>query len=111
MNAWDFLDRQINRLPGWPSERQFVTGMLFALAWGLLQMAVTNGTLWNVELFKIILQAVIIGAIIGSVVAFHFAANKHERDEPVPARIVNDERSPVPVEDAAPAPAAGSDRP
>lgn len=75
---WDFLDRCMDRLPGWPSERQWVTAMIFVTAWVLLRMAVVNGTLWDVELFKIILQAVIISAIIGSVVAFHFAANRHD---------------------------------
>ena len=96
---WDFLDRQIDRLPGWPSERQFVTCLIFALAWTLLHMAVANGDLWNVELFKIILQAVIIGAIIGAIVAFHFAASKHDAaPQPVPTKIVNSELEPVPVE-------------
>jgi hypothetical protein len=83
MNFYEFVDRQIARLPGWPSERQCVTAALFALAWTMLRMAVVNGTLWEVELFKIILHAVIIGAIIGSVVAFHFAANS-DRSRPPP---------------------------
>lgn len=97
MTIWDFLDRQIARLPGWPTERQLVTGLLFFLAWKLLDMAIENGTLWDVELFKIILQAVVIGAIIGSVVAFHFAANSRH-DEPQPVTVKNPPDQPVPVE-------------
>ena len=84
MNGWEFLDRVMGRLPGWPNERQWVTAMIFATAWTLLRMAVVNGTLWNVELFKIILQAVMISAIIGSVIAFHFSANNRSQGEPAP---------------------------
>lgn len=100
MTFWQFADRQIARLPGWPSERQAVTAALFFLAWKLLDMAIENGTLWDVELFKIILQAVIIGAIIGSVIAFHFAANKQERDgEPLPVQVKQPAGEPVPVQE------------
>jgi phosphate/sulfate permease len=102
MNFWQFVDKQIARLPGWPSERQWVTVMVFGLAYMLLKMAVANGDLWNVELFKIILQAVIISAIIGAVVAFHFTANsKHDRadTEPQPVKIEQPPSEPVPVEE------------
>jgi hypothetical protein len=78
MTFWQFLDRCIDRLPGWPGERQWVTIGIFALAHSMLQMAVANGDLWNVELFKILLQGLIMGALISSVIAFHFAANKHD---------------------------------
>lgn len=57
-------------------ERHFVTLAIFALAVAMLLMARENPGLWDIELFKIILQAVIISGIIGSIIAFHFSANK-----------------------------------
>lgn len=57
-------------------ERQAVTLGIWLLASGLLLMAREDPKVWDIELFKIILQAVIISGIIGSIVAFHFAANK-----------------------------------
>lgn len=79
-NLWEFLDSLVDRLPGWPDERQWVTMGIFLLAYTMLRMAVVNGDLWTVELFKILLQAVVISAIIGSIVAFHFSANKSGMD-------------------------------
>lgn len=58
------------------NERQAVTFAIFALAGGMFLMARENPELWDIELFKIILQAVVISGIIGSIIAFHFAANK-----------------------------------
>lgn len=58
------------------NERQMVTAAVFGLALILLGMARENPSLWDVELFKILLQAVIISGLVGSILAFHFAANK-----------------------------------
>lgn len=97
MNFWQFLDRCIDRLPGWPSERQWVTIGIFSLAYVMLRMAVVNGDLWNVELFKILLQGIIMGALISSVIAFHFAANKQEVERPTGTPV-----DPVSVEEVKP---------
>lgn len=58
------------------NERQGVTIAIFLMAGAMLLMAREDPKLWDVELFTIILQAVIISGIIGSIIAFHFAANK-----------------------------------
>lgn len=72
----------MSRDPWWlkllPSERAWVTISLFALAAMLLLMARENADLWDVELFKIILQAVIISGLLNMVGAFHYAANKSD---------------------------------
>lgn len=57
-------------------ERQAVTAAIFLLAAGMLFMARENPELWEIDLFTIILQAVVISGIIGSILAFHFAANQ-----------------------------------
>lgn len=59
-------------------ERHFVTLAIFLLATGMLLMARENPDLWEIDLFTIILQAVVISGIIGSILAFHFAANKKD---------------------------------
>jgi hypothetical protein len=51
------------------NERQFVTIGLFA-------MARENPALWDVEVFKVIIQAVVLTGLLNMVGAFHFASNK-----------------------------------
>ena len=70
------FDRLIDRLPGWPSERQWVTIGAFFLVLYMLDMARRNADLWNVEVFKVIIQAVSITGLLNMIFAFHFAANK-----------------------------------
>ncbi|HZG44915.1 MAG TPA: hypothetical protein VEZ41_01425 [Allosphingosinicella sp.] len=57
------------------SERQWVTAGLFALAGSMFAMALLQPGLWEVQLFGLLLQAVVISGIIGLVAGFHFAAN------------------------------------
>jgi hypothetical protein len=57
------------------SERQWVTIGLFALATIMFGMALVQPGLWEVQLFGVLLQAVVISGIIGLVAGFHFAAN------------------------------------
>lgn len=77
-NFWQFLDKLVDRLPGWPSERQVVMGLTFILGFKMLSMAVANGDLWNIELFKTLVTVVIVTGCVNMVLAFHFAANKSE---------------------------------
>jgi len=57
-------------------ERHFVTLAIFLLAVGMLMMAREEPKLWDVELFKILLQAVIVTGILNMILSFHYAANK-----------------------------------
>lgn len=57
-------------------ERQWVTIGLFAFASLLLLMAWGNPALWEVEVFKVIVQAVVLTGMLNMVLAFHFASNK-----------------------------------
>lgn len=81
MTFWAFLDRCIDRLPGWPSERQWVTIWTFLLTLILLAMARANPALWSVEVFKVIVQAVVLTGVLNMILAFHFAANKGDEDK------------------------------
>ena len=58
------------------NERQGVTLGLFAFAVGMLWMAWDNPKLWDVKLFEVILQAVVLTGLLNMVAAFHFASNK-----------------------------------
>lgn len=62
----------------WPNigERQWVTIALFAFATMLVVMAWSNPKLWEVEVFKVIVQAVVLTGMLNMVLAFHFASNK-----------------------------------
>lgn len=75
MNFWDFLNA---RMPTAPSERQWVTIGLFTLIVLLLMMARADPHLWDVEVFKVIAQAVVLTGFLNMVLAFHFAANKSD---------------------------------
>lgn len=68
-------------------ERQAVTLGIWLLAIGLLLMAREDPKLWEVKLFEILLQAVIISGIIGSILAFHFAANKGDESKTENTRV------------------------
>lgn len=67
---WDFLH------DAWPSERGWVTIGMFGLLGGLLNMAKVDPSLWDVEVFKVIIQAVSLTGLLNMILAFHFAANK-----------------------------------
>lgn len=57
-------------------ERQWVTIALFGLDGLLLLMAAYDPKLWEVEVFKVIIQAVTLTGLLNMVAAFHFASNK-----------------------------------
>ena len=58
------------------NERQAVTIGMFSFACVLLAMARENPALWDVEVFKVIIQAVVLTGLLNMVGAFHFASNK-----------------------------------
>ena len=62
----------------WPQigERQWVTIATVGFAILLLAMAASNPSLWEVEVFKVIIQAVVLTGLLNMVLAFHFASNK-----------------------------------
>ena len=57
-------------------ERQWVTIGVFGLTGLLLAMAALNPELWAVEVFKVLIQAVVLTGLLNMVLAFHFASNK-----------------------------------
>lgn len=124
----------------WPSERGFVTMGLFGFAVLLIALAAENPRLWNVKLYELILQAVVLTGLLNLVGGFHFAANKEEReavakradntakafeaiaataatasvavaDTPTPVVVTNSPAEPVPVDDSAKSDAAGPAEP
>lgn len=64
-----------------PTERQWVTIGLYVMASSMIWMGYLDRSLWSVELFKVIVQAVVISGFINMVLAFHFAANKSDEDK------------------------------
>lgn len=105
--------------PFWfPDDRQWVTIGLFGLTVVLLLMARENPALWEVKLFELLIQAIVITGLLNMVSAFHFSANKAATDadqtkaentgkafdalkaarEPQPVKVVNDDADPVPIE-------------
>ncbi len=62
-------------------ERQAVTIAMFALTTGLLLMAREDPRLWEVKLYEVILQAVILTGLLNLVLSFHFSANKGDEQK------------------------------
>lgn len=59
-------------------ERHFVTLSVLLLIVGLLLMARENPELWEVELFKTLLTAVVITGFLNMILSYHFSANKSD---------------------------------
>lgn len=68
----------MEKLPGWPSERQTVMGTTFAMGFMMLLMGQHDPSLWNVELFKTLITVVIVTGCVNMILAFHFSANKSD---------------------------------
>ena len=77
-NFWTFLDSLLNRLPGWPSEKQLVMLTTFGMGFTMLVMARNDAALWNVELFKTLITVVIVTGCVNMILAFYFTANKQD---------------------------------
>ncbi len=75
------MNRVLDRLPGWPSERQVVMGTTFAMGFMMIIMGKQDPALWNVELFKTLITVVIVTGCVNMILAFHFAANKGDEDK------------------------------
>lgn len=58
------------------NERQAFTIGLFAMSVGMIGMAFFQPGLWDVKLFEVILQALVITGLLNMAGAFHFAANQ-----------------------------------
>lgn len=71
----------IEKLPGWPSERQVVMGTTFAMGFMMIIMGRNDPALWNVELFKTLITVVIVTGCVNMILAFHFSANKGDEDK------------------------------
>lgn len=78
MNFWQFLDSTLDRLPGWPSERQIVMVMTYALSVTMIVMAKEDPSLWRVELYKTLVTVVTVTGFVNMILAFYFAANKSD---------------------------------
>lgn len=59
-----------------PTERQGVTIGMFALTLVMLGMVREDPKLWDVKLFEVVFQAVVLTGLLNMILAFHFAANK-----------------------------------
>lgn len=58
------------------AERHWVTLGVFILTAVLLSMAYDDPKLWDVEVYKVIIQAVVLTGLLNMVLAFHFTSNK-----------------------------------
>lgn len=59
------------------TERQWFTLGMFALTGTMLAMAWADPALWEVKLFELVLQALVITGLLNMAGAFHFAANQN----------------------------------
>jgi len=77
---WEFLHRLG---PGWPTERQWVTIWIVLLSLLMMVGGYMRPALWEIDIYKTILQAVVITGLLNMVLAFHFSANQgqHQSSE------------------------------
>jgi uncharacterized protein YacL len=83
MTFWSFFDKLLDRLPGWPSEKQLVMLTTFGMGFTMIIMAHNDPTLWGVELFKTLITVVIVTGCINMILAFYFTANKSDEQRAV----------------------------
>jgi hypothetical protein len=80
VNFWQFLDKLLDRLPGWPDGRGVVGVAVFGLTIMLLWMIKADESLRHDEFFKNVALLIIGTGFINGVVAFAFAQNKGSAD-------------------------------
>jgi hypothetical protein len=68
---------------GTVTERQWFTIGMFGLTAGMLLMTYDNPGLWDVKLFEVILQAIVITGLLNMAGAFHFAATKSDEQRTI----------------------------
>lgn len=81
MTFLEFIDKQIARLPGWPSEKQLVMLTTFGMGFMMIIMARNDPSLWNVELFKTLITVVVVTGCINMILAFYFTANRADEQK------------------------------
>lgn len=57
------------------TERQWITAATFALAFFMFAMAINDPTLWRIDLFKVLLQGVVMGGLVNMVLGYFYTAN------------------------------------
>lgn len=60
----------------WPNERQWFTIGLFWLTVFMLLMALYDPKLWTIDIFKSLIQVVVVTGLINMAGAFNFSASK-----------------------------------
>ena len=76
MTFWQFLDKTLDRLPGWPDVRGWIMIALFMLTTQIVWMIYFRPNLAEIDLFKTIAQVLVVQALVGLALAFYFTATK-----------------------------------
>lgn len=76
MTFWQFLDRALQRMPGWPDTRGWIVLGLFGQCTYIIWLIARYPKLAEMDLFKLIAQGLIIQALIGLALAFFFTATQ-----------------------------------
>ena len=63
------------------AERQVVIGLIFFMGFFMFGMAIHNPRLWEVDLFKVLIQAVVVTGIIGLVLSSFFAKASDDEEK------------------------------
>ena len=58
------------------TERHWITIGIFVLVFFMLGMTIHNPALWEVKLFEVAFQAIVLTGLLNLILAFHFSANK-----------------------------------
>lgn len=58
------------------TERHWVTIGIFTLTFFMLCMTIANPNLWEIKLFEVVFQAVVLTGLLNLILSFHFSATK-----------------------------------
>jgi hypothetical protein len=87
VNFWQFLDKTMDRLPGWPNGRGLVGLATFSLTVLVLFMVQSDESLRQDEFFKVIATAIVLTGFINGVVAFFYSQNQLNAEASANSRV------------------------
>lgn len=76
MTFWKFIDKLLDRMPGWPNGRGLTGAATFSLTVMIILLMVEYPELREDEFFKVIATALVLTGFVNSVIPFFYGQNQ-----------------------------------